>query len=129
VLGDIYRSSNDEAVKRSVIQALAGWQAFRIPVHVARSGKGPDVKKPVMGYGSAQGGEKTAELLRALYQSEPNRELRREIINALSGPKNANVLVALARAEKDPELKRRIVTELSTMDAKEATDYMLEILK
>jgi hypothetical protein len=52
-----------------------------------------------------------------------------EVIDALSIQHNAPILVALARAEKDAQLKRRIVERLSTMKSKEATDYMLELLK
>jgi hypothetical protein len=51
-----------------------------------------------------------------------------EVIDALMIQQNATVLVA-RRAEKDAALKRRIVERLSMMKSKEATDYMLELLK
>jgi len=35
----------------------------------------------------------------------------------------------MARAEKDPAMKREIVSRLSNMRSKEATDYLLELLK
>jgi len=38
-------------------------------------------------------------------------------------------LVDLARAEKNFELKREIVSKLSLMKSKDATDYLLELLK
>jgi hypothetical protein len=38
-------------------------------------------------------------------------------------------LVEIARAEKDPELKREAVKKLSVMNNREATDYLLELLK
>ena len=34
-----------------------------------------------------------------------------------------------ARAEQDPQLKREAVQKLSLMRSKEATDYMMELLK
>jgi hypothetical protein len=36
----------------------------------------------------------------------------------------------MAKVEKDPAMKKEIVSKLSTMrNSKEATDYMLELLK
>ena len=35
----------------------------------------------------------------------------------------------LAKAEKDMELKKDIVQKLTLMKSKEATDYLLELLK
>ena len=72
---------------------------------------------------------KTGEALRTLYASESSPEVKKEIINALSGQRNAAALVDLARAEKDPAVKREIVSKLSVMKSKEATDYLIELLK
>jgi hypothetical protein len=55
--------------------------------------------------------------------------LRREVINALSRQDAAATLVELARIEKDPTLKKEIVQRLSNIKSKEATDYLLELLK
>ena len=38
-------------------------------------------------------------------------------------------LVEMARAGRDPAMKKEIVQRLSLMRSKEATDYMLELLK
>ena len=38
-------------------------------------------------------------------------------------------LVEIAKAEQDPAMKREAVQKLSIMHSKEATDYMLELLK
>jgi hypothetical protein len=42
---------------------------------------------------------------------------------------NAAGLVTLARAEKNVEVKKEIVSRLSMMKSKEATDYLMELLK
>ena len=42
---------------------------------------------------------------------------------------NATALVQLARQEQDTSVKKDIVQMLSLMQSKEATDYMLELLK
>ena len=51
------------------------------------------------------------------------------MINALFLQSNATGLVSLARAEKIVELKKEIVSKLSVMKSKEATDYLMELLK
>ena len=43
--------------------------------------------------------------------------------------RNQKALVDFARRETDPALKREIVSELSRMQSKEATDYLMELLK
>jgi HEAT repeat protein len=75
------------------------------------------------------GTTKTGDTLRSIYAGDSNAEVRAAVIDALMIQQNATVLVALARAEKDAALKRRIVERLSVMKSKEATDYMLELLK
>ena len=38
-------------------------------------------------------------------------------------------MIELARKERDPEMKKIIVQYLSMMDSKDATDYMMELIK
>ena len=76
--------------------------------------------------GSAGGG--SDELL-PLYASEQDKQVKQPIVETLSARGNAKALVDLARNEKDPEMKKIIVRFLSTMKGKEATDYLMEILK
>jgi len=72
---------------------------------------------------------KSGDALRSMYASETSPESKKDIVNALYAQRNAALLVDLARAEKDPAMKKEIVSRLSTMRVKEATDYMLELLK
>ncbi len=67
--------------------------------------------------------------LASIYASDATPEVRKAVINALFMQQNAKALVDLARAEKNPEMKRDIVSKLSSMKSKEATDYLLELLK
>jgi hypothetical protein len=50
------------------------------------------------------------------------------VIDALFIQGDAKTLVDMARKETDVEMRKRIVERLSRMKAKEATDYMLEII-
>ena len=56
-------------------------------------------------------------------------EIRKAVVNALFIQDSASTLVALARAEKNPDMKKEIVSKLSLMKSKEATDYLMELLK
>ena len=51
------------------------------------------------------------------------------MLNALFIQGNAKALIEIAKQETDPSLKREAVQKLSIMGSKEATDYMMELLK
>jgi hypothetical protein len=55
--------------------------------------------------------------------------VKKRIIQGLFVGRDATRLVELAKAEKDIELKKDIVQKLSMMKSKEATDYLVELLK
>jgi tetratricopeptide (TPR) repeat protein len=69
------------------------------------------------------------ERLVSVYSSEQDPQLRQAVVDSLSNQRNAKYLIDLARAEKDTKLKLRIVERLSNMHSKEASDYLLELLK
>jgi len=64
----------------------------------------------------------------ARHASEPDVEARRAVIQALFVQGNVDALVDIARKEKDPQLRKDAVAQLSHMNSKAATDFMLEIL-
>ena len=71
----------------------------------------------------------TGEALSGIYASDASVDVKKAVINALFIQGNATGLVTLARAEKNVELKKEIVSKLSVMKSKEATDYLMELLK
>lgn len=71
----------------------------------------------------------TAEALAGIYASDASIDAKKAVINALFLQSNATGLVTLARSEKNAELKKDIVSKLSVMKSKEATDYLMELLK
>ena len=72
---------------------------------------------------------KTGDALVQIYKTDKDPGVKKAVIGALYMQQNARALVDIARQESDPTLKKEIVSRLSTMKAKEATDYMLELLK
>ena len=74
-------------------------------------------------------GRGSAAALTAIYAKETDAEIRRAVLQALFVQGNAAALVEIARREQDPDLKRAAVQKLSLMQSKEATDYLMELLK
>ncbi len=72
---------------------------------------------------------KTGDALVQIYKSDKDQGVKKAVVDALRMQNNAKALVDLARQETDPVMKKEIVSRLSTMKSKEATDYMLELLK
>lgn len=129
LLEELYRGSSDTEVKRAIIQSFSGSRAVDKLKVIVDTEKDIALRKTAIQTVGNMGRERSGELLRSMYASEQTVELKKEIIGALYRQQNATVLVALARAEKDPALKKQIVSNLSNMKSKEATDYMLELLK
>lgn len=71
----------------------------------------------------------TSDALTSIYNSDANVDVKKAVVNAFFIQNNATALVGLARAEKNPEMKKDIVSKLSNMKSKEATDYLMELLK
>jgi hypothetical protein len=69
------------------------------------------------------------EALASLYTSETDPKAKKEVVNGLMARGDARPLIDLARKETDPTMKKYIVERLSVMHSKEATDYMMELLK
>jgi hypothetical protein len=128
-LSDLYQNESNTAIKTRIIQAMFSSGNVDKMTDVARTEKDVQLRRSAIRSLGMMNAARTSDTLRAMYASESAPEIRKEIINALYLQKNAPALVEMARAEKDPTMKKEIVTKLSTMRSKEATDYMLELLK
>lgn len=72
----------------------------------------------------------TPEALASLYAADSDPRAKREVVNGLFERGDGKLLVDLARKESDPGMKSYIVRRLGNMPRnKEATDYMIELLK
>jgi HEAT repeat protein len=128
-LAQLYQTEASLEVKKSILQAMfVGGEADRL-IELAKSEKDPELRKTAIRNLGLMKRSGTSEALTSIYTSDPSPEVRRTVINALFVQNNASALVVLARAEKDREMKKEIVSKLSIMKSKEATDYLLELLK
>jgi HEAT repeat protein len=128
-LTDLYRSETSVDVKKSILQSMFVAGDVTRVIELAKAEKEPELRRTAIRNLGLMNRPETTNTLIEIYGADASAEIRRAVINALFVQGNASALVTLARAEGDPELKRDIVSKLSNMKAKEATDYLLELLK
>ena len=127
-LWELYKTETSQDAKKAIIQSLfIGGGADRL-TELTRTEKDPELRREAIRSLGLIGKERTGATLIALYASEPDVEARRAVLQALFVQGNAEALVDIARKEKDPQLRRDAVTQLSHMNSKASTDFMLEIL-
>ena len=128
-LAQLYQTETSIDVKKRILQAMfVGGGSDRL-IELAKTEKDPELRKTAVRNLGLMGASKTGDALRAIYTSDPNPDIRKAVVQGLFIQNNATMLVALARAEKNAEMKKDIVSKLSLMKSKEATDYLLELLK
>ena len=128
-LTSIYTSSSDTRVKNAILQALMTSRANDALLSIAKTEKDASLRSAAIRYMASIRSVPVDGLLE-LYNSGPDAQSKRDIIDALLARRDAKSLVDLARKESDPAMKRSIVERLGTMrDSKEAMDYMIELLK
>jgi hypothetical protein len=127
ILEDAYRSSSDEAVKRAIIRSfMVSGNRARLATIASDTNSSPALRgEAVQQLGVMHAGDELARL----YARESSPDVKKRIIQGLFISRDATRLVELAKAEKDLELKKDIVSKLSLMKSKEATDYLVELLK
>lgn len=128
-LWQLYQTETSPEIRKEIIHALfVGGNAEKL-LEVARSDKDPALRREAIhGIGNL-GARRTGDALAAMYTSDSDAGIKKEIVRALFVQGNAHALVEIARKEGDMEMKKEIVRHLSNMRSKEATDYMMELLK
>lgn len=128
-LQQLYTSESSIEVRKQILQAMfVGGDSDRL-IELAKGEKEPELRRIAIRNLGLMKRPGTAEALISIYNSDSNPEVRKAVINALFIQGNATALVTLARAEKSVEMKKEIVSKLSVMKSKEATDYLMELLK
>lgn len=128
-LWQLYQQETSVEAKDAIINALfVGGGADRL-AELAQKETDPRLRREAIQKLGLTGASKSAAVLKQMYGTEKDVDIKRTIINAFFIQGNAATLVEIARAEQDPKLKRDAVQKLSLMRSKEATDYMMELLK
>lgn len=126
-LYDIYGASSDVNVKRAVLRALRTAGDTDHLLQIVKTEKNPELLAEAirLSGNTANAGD----TLVALWPTEQDQQVKYAILDGLSSERNAKGLVDLARKERDPQMKKEIVRRLTSMQSKEASDYLLELLK
>jgi tetratricopeptide (TPR) repeat protein len=128
-LNDLYQTESSPEVKKRILQAMfIGGQSDKL-IELAKGERDPELRKDAIRNLGLMKSAGTADALTSIYGSDTSQDVRKAVVNALFLQNNAKQLVDLARAEKNPEMKKEIVSKLSLMKSKEATDYLMELLK
>jgi len=128
-LSQLYSTETSAEIKKSIIQAMfVGGDSDKL-IELAKNEKDPELRKAAIRNLGLMKRSGTSEALGGIYASDASADVKKAVITAYFLQNNATGLVALARAEKNVELKKDIVSKLSNMKSKEATDYLMELLK
>jgi tetratricopeptide (TPR) repeat protein len=126
-LYDIYMASNDTNVKRAILQSLRSADDTDHILQAVKAEKNAELRAE----GIRMLGSKTnaADALVGIWGTEQDQQVKYAILDSLNAERDAKALVDLARKERDAQMKKEIVRRLSNMQSKEATDYLMELLK
>ena len=128
-LSQLYQKESSVDIKKSIIQAMfVGGNSTRM-MELAKSEPNADLRRLAIRNLGLMGSKGTGDTLVEIYSADKDLNVRKAVIQALFLQNNATALVTLARKEGDMAMKKEIVQRLSNMNSKEATDYMLELLK
>jgi HEAT repeat protein len=127
-LWQLYQNETTVDNKKEIIRALFVGGASDRLIQLAQTEKDLELRRTAVQNLGVMDSQRTGAALVSLYGSEKDPQIRRSIVQGLFVQNNARALVDLARKETDPELKKLIVSRLSNMKAKEATDYLMELL-
>src|SRR5580658_9363335 len=130
-LSEIYNATSSKGVKSAILNAYvaAGSKGADALAAIASSEQDPDLRRKAIRNMGPAGGSSAIPALLAIYSKSSDEESKKAAIDGLFVAGDAHDLVALARSEKDPAAKKNIVGKLAVMHNKEATDYMMELLK
>ena len=128
-LNELYQTESSAEVKKRIIQAMfVGNQADKL-IELAKGERDPELRKTAIRNLGLMRSAGATETLASIYGSDTSPDVRKAVVNALFLQNNARALVDLARTEKNADMKKEIVSRLSIMKSKEATDYLMELLK
>ena len=114
VLHEIYLSSKDESVKRSILKSYMISGDKEDLFAAAQSEKDPTLRREaIRQLGLVHG----VDELQQLYQTETSTDVKREILQSFFLAGDSGRLVAAARNEKDPELRRAAVRNLGLINS------------
>jgi len=128
-LTQLYASETSPENKIQIVRSLFIANASDKLLDLVKNEKDPKVREEAI-RSYARTRSTSPETLASLYTMDSDPSTKKAIINGLFERGDAKLMIDLARKESDNSMKVYIVQRLGTMHAnKDATDYLLEILK
>ncbi len=128
-LWQLYQKESSVEVKQQMLGGMMMSGDVAHLTEVANSEPNMDLRRRAIQQLGMAGGGRSGDTLVNIYNRQSDAGVKRAVIDGLFVSGNAGALVTLARKESDRDLKRRMVEKLTLMDAREAQEYMLELLK
>jgi len=125
-LEGLYSRSNDERIKRAILQSFMRSGSRGFLLNVARTEKNPELRSEAIRQIAFSGGQ---DELWQLYQSSSSAEDKKAILKSMFLSGNTTRLTELARTEKDPQLRATAVKSLGLRRDNAAGDTLLSIYK
>jgi HEAT repeat protein len=124
VLADIYASTNDESVKRSILKSYMISGDREDLFAAAKGEKDPSLRREaIRQLGLVHG----VDELQQLYQKESSTDVKREILESFFLAGDSHRLVEAAVSEKDPELRRAAVRNLGLINSPDSAKALQTI--
>ena len=127
ILMELYNSDPDPEIRKKVLNSIFLANDRERMTELAKGEKDKGLKLSAINYLGLMGKASDDQLIE-IYNTDSDYDVKKKVINALFLANDAHGLVTLARKETNPELKKAIISQLSIMNSKEATDYLMEIL-
>jgi hypothetical protein len=125
VLAEIYGSSNDHNVKRTILSAFESARDKDRLIQIAKSEQDRDLRlHAIRMLGSIQG---TQADMWALFQAESTPEGKQMILESIPSAGNMDKMVEVAKTEKDAKLRRFAINHLSNTRAATTGDALVQI--
>jgi hypothetical protein len=124
-LREIYEATADASIRRAIIDAYAGAGDKPALVAIVRNkAEQPDIKRSAISRlsGLAEPGE-----LWALYQQEPDAQLRLQMINVFASMDATDQLLQAARTDKDPNVRLRAVRTLGNQRREQSGALLVDL--
>ena len=123
-LKEIYNSSTDVGVKKSVFQAWLMCGCKDDVVSLARTEKNPELRREAIRFLGMMGGR--AELL-DFYKNSPDVETRKEAVGAMLMCGCSHELAEIVQTEKDPEVLDKAINTLGLVGGDESLAALTKV--
>jgi hypothetical protein len=128
-LAQLYQTESSPEVKEAILDGLFHAKDVDKLIELARAERDPKLRREAVQRLSLIRSPQSSEALSSMYPSETDQSVRKQILEGFFQQRNARGLIEVARKESDIQLKKDAVRFLSMMKDKEATDYLMELLK